>query len=176
MRAGRSWSAVAAGVLTVLVTGTGPAVGQEQYAQAGLDAHNRYRARHGSPPMTLVQDLVGKAGQCAVYYVDKGQIDHSCPYKSGAGENLYMAYGGTADGVQHVRTAVQMWYDEVKDYDYAKPGFAMNTGHFTQVVWKASTRLGIGFATKNNKHIVVALYLEPGNVSGQFEQNVPRPR
>ena len=26
-----------------------------------------------------------------------------------------------------------LWYDEIKDYNYAKPGFAMNTGHFTQV-------------------------------------------
>lgn len=28
------------------------------------------------------------------------------------------------------------------DYNYASPGFASGTGHFTQVVWKATTEIG----------------------------------
>jgi hypothetical protein len=28
--------------------------------------------------------------------------------------------------------AVNMWYDEVKDYNFQTGGFTMNTGHFTQ--------------------------------------------
>ncbi|MFE3444895.1 CAP family protein [Nocardia sp. NPDC059180] len=180
MRARRWWSTAAA-LLTVLVAAAGPASGEAafpQHAQTGLDAHNMYRARHGSPPMSLAGDLVDRAAQCAEYYADKGSIDHSCPFKNGAGENLFMATGGSADAVHQVQRAVQIWYDEIANYDYNNPGFANNTGHFTQVVWKASTRLGVGFHSKDNKHVVVALYLEPGNVSGRgnFEQNVPRPR
>ena len=39
------------------------------------------------------------------------------------------------------------------DYDYGNPGFKGGTGHFTQVVWKSSTKLGIGVArnTMNGK-------------------------
>ena len=29
--------------------------------------------------------------------------------------------------------AVEMWYGEIKDYDYSNPGFSAGTGHFTQV-------------------------------------------
>ncbi|NEW41470.1 secretion protein [Nocardia cyriacigeorgica] len=180
MRTGRMLSITTAGVFAALVAIAGPAAGQgfPQYAHTGLDAHNNYRARHGSPAMSLTQDLVTRAGKCAQYYADKGTIDHSCPHKNGAGENLFMATGGTSDAVHNVEVATQVWYDEIADYDYNNPGFANNTGHFTQLVWKASTRLGVGFSTKNNKHIVVALYLEHGNVTGRsnFEQNVPRPR
>jgi hypothetical protein len=33
-------------------------------------------------------------------------------------------------------------YKESQAYDFNAPGFSSATGHFTQVVWKASARLG----------------------------------
>lgn len=40
----------------------------------------------------------------------------------------------------------------------------MATGHFTQVVWKASTKLGIGFARgRNDCLFVVGRYKPAGN-------------
>lgn len=44
----------------------------------------------------------------------------------------------------------------------------MATGHFTQVVWKATKRLGCGQAGK----FVVCNYYPAGNVQGQFRDNV----
>ncbi len=41
-------------------------------------------------------------------------------------------------------------YNEVKYYDWKKPGFGSNTGHFTQVVWKSSLRVGFGIATSKD--------------------------
>ncbi|MEV0364558.1 hypothetical protein [Nocardia fusca] len=61
----------------------------------------------------------------------------------------------------------------MKDYNL---GFSMATGHFTQLVWKASTRLGIGYASKVGWTAVIALYNPAGNVEGQSSQNVARPR
>lgn len=50
----------------------------------------------------------------------------------------------------------------------------MAAGHFTQVVWKNSQKLGVGiaFANNGNKAIVVANYDPPGNYQGQFPQHV----
>jgi hypothetical protein len=51
------------------------------------------------------------------------------------------------------------------------------SGHFSQMVWKNSTELGIARARdQNGKVIVVANYNPPGNYIGQFTQNVPMPR
>lgn len=176
MRVGRLVSVIAAVILTVSVPGGGTAAGQDDFVQTGLVAHNNLRPRHDSPLMTLDQRLIDSARQCAQYYADLGRIDHSCPHKNEAGENLFIMMGGSPDAVGHVEQATQMWYDEIADYDYDNPGFSHRTGHFTQVVWKASTRLGIGYASKGDNHVVVALYDPPGNVEGKFPQNVARPR
>ena len=47
-------------------------------------------------------------------------------------------------------------------------------GHFTQVVWKASTKLGVGMATDGKRAFVVGQYRPAGNmaVKDYFEKNV----
>lgn len=47
-------------------------------------------------------------------------------------------------------------------------------GHFTQVVWKGSTELGVGMATNGNKVYVVGQYRPAGNINTTeyFEKNV----
>ena len=63
-----------------------------------------------------------------------------------------------------------MWYEEVNDpgYDFNNPGFSSGTGHFTQVVWKGSTKLGVGYS----KGWVCARYYPAGNMMGDFPSNV----
>jgi hypothetical protein len=61
----------------------------------------------------------------------------------------------------------------------------MGTGHFTQVVWKNTKKVGCAWNTKScpgngqaNKmpfYKMVCEYDPPGNYAGQFPQNVPRP-
>lgn len=50
-----------------------------------------------------------------------------------------------------------------------------SSGHFTQVVWKSSARLGMGIARKNGYIVVVANYDPPGNFKGVFGSNVKKP-
>ena len=40
---------------------------------------------------------------------------------------------------------------ELKDYNFNKPGFDMKTGHFIQVVWKNTTKVGYGYGIVNNQ-------------------------
>jgi hypothetical protein len=51
----------------------------------------------------------------------------------------------------------------------------MDAGHFTQVVWKDTTEVGMGIAISEHECYVVANYLNAGNVEGAFEQNVLPP-
>lgn len=77
--------------------------------------------------------------------------------------------------------AIKAFYDEIQYYDWNNPGFSSQTGHFTQVVWKASTEIGVGIATYpdatyGRRSVVAINYRPPGNYLGQFEQNVLPPR
>ena len=65
-----------------------------------------------------------------------------------------------------------MWYGEVKQYAFPDGGFSMETGHFTQVVWRGTTQLGCGVSTCRGMDIWVCEYDPPGNVQGQYRQNV----
>jgi glioma pathogenesis-related protein 2 len=75
---------------------------------------------------------------------------------------------------------VTSWYNEVKKYNYNNPVFQKETGHFTQVVWKSSTKLGMGLAAgkhgRSNAHYCVAEYRPYGNYAGEFRENVLPPR
>ena len=67
----------------------------------------------------------------------------------------------------------QRWYDEIKNYNYEKPGLGMKTGHFTQVVWKGTEEAGFGVAkSKTGKFYAVGNYFPGGNMMGAFEENV----
>ena len=67
-------------------------------------------------------------------------------------------------------------YKEIESYDYNSPSYSDATGHFTQVVWKSTTKVGAGIATYNDGNnvatYIVARYKPAGNVIGAFEANV----
>jgi hypothetical protein len=77
--------------------------------------------------------------------------------------------------------AAESWYSEIKDYpkSYGEVGFSGKHGHFTQLVWKATTQMGVGVATSNGggmtRIFVVANYNPAGNMRGGFAANVLKP-
>ncbi len=70
------------------------------------------------------------------------------------------------------------WYSEIKYYDFNQGGFSMQTGHFTQLVWKDTKKVGAGLAYNGDrtKAYVVAQYAPPGNYEGEYEENVLPPK
>jgi uncharacterized protein YkwD len=136
--------------------------------------------------MTIRDSLNSTAQSWAKQMATTGVFAHSsASQRNGAGENLYVYYTTAAAIATDTlaNSAVKSWYDEVAKYNYANPGFAASTGHFTQVVWKGSTQLGCGEAqgtktlqgTKYKAFYVVCHYASPGNVIGQFPANVLKP-
>ncbi|KAG5272101.1 hypothetical protein AALO_G00161670 [Alosa alosa] len=144
--------------------------GGSGFEKETLEAHNTYRQRHGAAPMTLNKDLSRSAKKWAEYLLASNKMQHS---QADYGENLYYAWSSTPKQLKG-NEAVDSWYNEIKDYSFSRPGFQSNTGHFTQVVWKGSEKLGVGLATDGKTTFVVCQYLPAGNISnpGYFEKNV----
>jgi len=136
--------------------------------------HNKYRRKHHAPDVVLDETLCANAEKSAQYYCQRRTIDHSSPYKAGAGENLAGGPGFWKEK-EFAEMSCKMWYDEVASYNYGYGGFSMATGHFTQVVWKDSTKFGFGYCTQNGHTVTVGLYSPHGNFQGRFQQNVLPP-
>ncbi|KAL9981258.1 hypothetical protein ACROYT_G009935 [Oculina patagonica] len=143
-----------------------------------LKAHNTKRALHGAKPLTWDSSLARKAQAWALKLATKGVMEHA-PW-SGAGENLYTSssIGDTADTC---KDAVLAWYSEESDYPFWKPPNSIfdtkaQIGHFTQVVWKSTKKLGVGIASVKRGFwtttYIVARYAPPGNYEGRFKQQV----
>uniref|UniRef100_A0A1B0ABE4 SCP domain-containing protein n=1 Tax=Glossina pallidipes TaxID=7398 RepID=A0A1B0ABE4_GLOPL len=53
---------------------------------------------------------------------------------------------------------VTSWYEQIKNYNFKKPGFSGNTGHFTQLVWKDSKELGAAKHVSGTSTYIVCFY------------------
>ncbi|XP_063682831.1 uncharacterized protein LOC134817568 [Bolinopsis microptera] len=136
--------------------------------QQFVKAHKTKRKLHGTRKLGWDADIATVAQKWCDYLRDNNLLEHS--QGSGYGENLYKSWGTSSDGA--ATRAVDSWYNEISDYDYAKPGFSMTTGHFTQVVWESSKKVGCGISTKDSETWVCCNYEPPGNYGGQYANNV----
>ena len=142
-----------------------PAVLDPQ-ATALLAAHNRVRAQHCAAPLAWSAELAAVAQKWADHLRHEGcAFEHS---QTDYGENLAAGSDGAldADGV------VGMWYGEIDKYDFRRGGFSMETGHFTQVVWRGTTKVGCGTSRCSGMTIWVCNYDPAGNVEGEYRENV----
>ena len=152
----------------------------ERFQRDALKRHNYYRKYHQSGPMVLTEELNDYAQKYAETLAAKNKMQHSPDeereeiYGDWTGENLYYYWTSASDLTINGAAAVDDWYDEIKDYDFeegkSKGGVV---GHFTQLVWKGSTQLGVGVArSSENRVFVVANYHFGGNFNDDYLNNV----
>ena len=145
---------------------------EDVFGKSLLAANNRLRAKHGAPPLKWSPVAASRAKEWATHLAQSGTLQHV--NHKGMGQNLAHSIGRvfTADEV------ADMWYEEIASYDYNRPQFSSNTGHFTQMVWAASNEMGAAMVVRGNQSFVVANYSPPGNITneGQFQKNVKRPK
>jgi len=138
----------------------------DQFIRDVITAHNQYRAKHNAPPLKWSSKAATAAQRWAEQLAKQNKLQHGD--HEGMGQNLAYMSGKPMTGQE----ATNMWYNEIKKYDFSDPKFTPGSGHFTQVVWAGSTEIGVGRVTSGGQTFVVANYFPPGNVRGHFEVNV----
>ena len=148
-----------------------------ELSKAGLIAHNKFRAWHGSPPLIWSKELTEKAEEIATELTNKetSQLLSDLPGFEVTGENIAKIWHGFETAPLK---ATEEWYGEVKEYNFQNPKITDVTKHFTQMVWKNSKRFGMAAErTREGQYtIVVALYDPPGNSKGDLIENVLIPK
>lgn len=131
--------------------------------QGALDAHNAARSEVGNSPLVWDDALVADAQSWADHLVSLGSLVHAS--LDGQGENLYMQ----SNLDNPCTNAVNAFVSEKSVYHGEKIGEGdfMAYGHYTQVTWKSTTKVGMAVASGNGKTFVVARYTSPGNFMGE---------
>lgn len=139
------------------------------------DYVNAYRAKHNSPPLLWDDTISAFAQEYSLYLVTHNLFQHS--NKEGYGENLAYFQGYPNEMMTLIKKSIDLWYDEIKLYNFNYPGYSPSTGHFTCLVWKSSTTFGMGYSYNNDTKVVDITMntAPPGNIIGQFQQNVSPP-
>ena len=137
---------------------------KQTFQAAILNSTNAYRAEYNASAVSWNTTLASYASS---YLARDGCVfQHSGgPY----GENLAMGY-------PNATASVQAWGNEAAHYNFKNPGFAESTGHFTQLVWQNTTATGCACSLCGESGwFVVCEYWPPGNVIGEFAQEVLAP-
>ena len=165
-------------LLLVFLLPTWPVQATSFDAAAMLAAHNQWRAKVGTPPLTYSPALAKSAQRWA----DQLQAEHQCRLRHSQsdgkyGENLYWAgairWSDGRRAVQPVspQQVVAAWGSESKDYHHERnactPG--QQCGHYTQVVWQTTSRVGCAVAVcpDTSEQVWVCQYQAPGNWVGK---------
>ncbi|KAL8397891.1 hypothetical protein RB594_004554 [Gaeumannomyces avenae] len=144
-----------------------PASGLSSDEQKALDAHNAARAAVGQKPLAWDAGLAADAKSWAQNLVSVGSLQHSTSGQRGdQGENLYWQ----SHDKTPCKNAADSWASEASLYGGQPVGqgdFAAY-GHYTQMIWKSSTTVGLGIANDGKGGVyVVARYNPAGNFVGQ---------
>ncbi len=134
-----------------------------------LNTHNGYRQAVGLPPLAWSDVLANDAQLWAEHLAALGgrQLIHA---RDGVeGENLWL---GTVGAFSYT-AMVRGWGDEKKFFRYgtfpdvSTTGNWDDVGHYTQIVWKATTHVGCAKTVAGGNDILVCRYSPPGNYVGE---------
>ncbi|KAI0554076.1 glycoside hydrolase family 128 protein [Xylaria curta] len=152
-------------VLAVAELSATAALTQDQ--QKALNAHNEKRKAKGLKPLAWDNQLAKNAEEYAKHLAQIGKLQHSSgDQRPNQGENLAMASASSTPLVM----SANMWLAEEKNY-HGEPigqGDFGSYGHYTQCMWKSTTKLGMGWAKDAKGSVyIVGRYSPPGNFTGQ---------
>ncbi|KAI1737477.1 glycoside hydrolase family 128 protein [Xylaria scruposa] len=152
-------------VLAVTELSATAALTQDQ--QKALNAHNDKRKAKGLKPLAWDNQLAKNAEEYAKHLAQIGKLQHSSgDQRPNQGENLAMASASSTPLIM----SANMWLAEEKNY-HGEPigqGDFGSYGHYTQCMWKSTTKLGMGWAKDAKGGVyIVGRYSPPGNFTGQ---------
>ena len=145
-----------------------------------LKVHNDAREEVGAPPLVWSEKLEEQALLYAKILARKDEKQNMKHSKTNDGENMTYSYSAESQGgvitpifsSNPLTDASVGWYEEIKDYRYSKfktRRIGRPIGHYTQMVWKSTKKVGIAYAvSKKGSVYVVARYFPAGNFIGEY--------
>jgi pathogenesis-related protein 1 len=133
----------------------------EEFSRDMLRAHNDVRAAAGLPPLKWSGELAAFAQQWANVLIAKNRTVHNA--QSPYGENILATGLGSTPSL-----VVTEWVSESQGYTYRTNTCNGDCGHYTQLVWRRTKKVGCAMAHNGQREIWVCSYDPPGNFKGEW--------
>jgi hypothetical protein len=161
-------AAVLALASPLLIGGTGRLTSLDERL---LAAHNRERTAAGIAPLAWDPALAADAAEWGEALAASGEFEHAPDEDEDdpQGENLW---AGTR-GAYAPEEMVDGWIEEKKHFrpgrfpDISRTGDYADVGHYTQLMWRESDRVGCALAKGAEEEVLVCRYRTAGNVVGE---------
>jgi pathogenesis-related protein 1 len=126
-----------------------------------LSIHNAVRAELKLPPLQWSSSLAAFSQKWANTLAASNRTAHNpnSPY----GENIFVSGIGSSPS-----TVVKEWASESRDYSYQSNACRTDCGHYTQIVWRHSARIGCAVARGARREVWVCSYDPPGNYTNEW--------
>jgi hypothetical protein len=141
-----------------------------QFPARVLAAHNGVRSSASVSPLIWDAAMGNSAAAYAQQMAMTGNFAHSdSGARQGTGENLWMGIRGAFS----VETMVNQWASEKRMFrpgifpSVSRTGNWEQVGHYTQIVWPTTTRVGCALASTARTDYLVCRYSPAGNVNGR---------
>jgi pathogenesis-related protein 1 len=137
-----------------------------------LSSHNLVRSEYDLPSLIWDTKIEKQAQEWANTMMKNNNFSHSTTkFRKGMWENIYSISGQSV--ISDGSDATMFWYGEQWNYNYRSNSCTSGgvCGHFTQLVWKNTKRVGCGQSVKKKGNITtvywVCQYDPAGNYDGQ---------
>ena len=134
-----------------------------------VDIHNQLRSAAGVRPLYWDGALAASADAYAAELARTGRWRHSPPSsRPGQGENLWMGTRGgfTIDQMLGGWIAEGRMFRSGRFPDVSRTGDWADVGHYTQMIWPGSVRIGCAVRASSRFDYLVCRYSPAGNVDG----------
>ena len=135
-----------------------------------LAAHNVERAAIRLPLLVWDPSLASGASSYAQYLASTGTFAHSDRRaRPGIGENLWMGTRGGFSPEQMVGNwaSEKRWFRPGIFPRVSSTGRWSDVGHYTQLIWPTTSRVGCGLASGRGRDVLVCRYAPAGNIDGR---------
>ena len=136
-------------------------VTKDDFIREMLDAHNDVRCRVGIPPLQWSGDLAAYSQKWANSLIADDRTAHNSnsPY----GENIIATGLGSTPA-----SVVAEWASESRNYTYITNSCKGDCGHYTQLIWRSTQKVGCATAHNNQREVWVCSYDPAGNFRGEW--------
>ncbi|MDP9422297.1 MAG: CAP domain-containing protein [Pseudomonadota bacterium] len=137
---------------------------------AMIAGHNQARRQYGVSPLLWDEGLARDAAVYAARLARTNRFEHD--RQAGRfprqGENLFMGTRGAYSYADMIRLLVdeRRYFRPGRFPNVSRTGSVWHVGHYTQIIWPSSQRVGCATASNRSNDYLVCRYLPAGNIVG----------